>query len=148
MEHLAIMKKEWKMIEKILDGRKEIESRWYSTRRKPWNCIKKGETIYFKNSGGLVNLKARVDKVLQFEDLTPEKIKRVLNRYSKEIGLEDSQINGFFKNIENKKYCILVFLKNPIKVKPFQINKKGFGMMSAWITVKSVSEIKNGQKVV
>ena len=33
-------------------------------------------------------------------------------------------------------------LKNPQEIKPFEINKTGFGAMSAWITVDSISRIK------
>jgi len=43
---------------------------------------------------------------------------------------------------KNKKYCILIYLKNPEKVEPFEINKAGFGAMSAWITIPSVDSIK------
>lgn len=64
MDHVAIMKKSWNLTAKILSGEKKIESRWYLTRRKPWDCIKKGEVIYFKNSGESVNLKAIVKKVI------------------------------------------------------------------------------------
>ena len=37
MEHLAIMKKEWKLTEKIITGEKRIESRWYKDKYPPWN---------------------------------------------------------------------------------------------------------------
>ena len=40
MEHVAIMKKSWGFIEKILGGQKTIESRWYSLKSKPWDNIK------------------------------------------------------------------------------------------------------------
>ena len=74
MDHLAIMNASWNLIPKILSGEKSVESRWYKTKRAPWDKIKSGETIYFKNSGGLVIAKATVANVLQFEDLTKEKI--------------------------------------------------------------------------
>ena len=78
MEHIAIMKKSWKFIDKILTGEKTIESRWYTSRRVPWNRIKKGETIYFKDSGEPVTIKAEADKVLQFSDLTPKTIEDIM----------------------------------------------------------------------
>ncbi len=34
-----------------------------------------------------------------------------------------------------------MFLKNPTAVEPFEINKTGFGVMAAWITVKNISSI-------
>jgi len=142
MEHIAIMKKSWGLTDKILDGRKKIESRWYSMKCRPWDGIKTGETVYFKNSGEPVKIKAKVRKVIQFNNLIPVKIKRILNKYGKNDGIEKEKIPEFFKRFKNKKYCLLIFLKNPTKVKPFNIDKTGFGAMSAWIVVDNISSIK------
>ena len=142
MEHLAIMRKSWGLTQKILNGQKKIESRWYLVKYRPWDGIKKGETIYFKNSGEPVRLKAKVDKVIQFANLNQKKVKEILNKYGKDDGLEKEKIPEFFERFKDKKYCTLIFLKNQQKIKPFEINKKGFGMMSAWITIDNISKIK------
>jgi len=142
MDHVAIMKKSWGLTEKILDGRKKIESRWYLSKRAPWNKIKKDETVYFKNSGEPVKMKAEVAKVLQFCDLTPKKVKELLNKYGNADGLEKAKIPEFFKLFKDKKYCLLIFLKNPVKIRTFDIDKTGFGAMSAWITVDKIDRIK------
>ena len=62
MDHVAIMKKSWKLTEKILSGEKKIESRWYKSKYPPWGKIKKGDIIYFKDSGEPVSIKAKVEK--------------------------------------------------------------------------------------
>jgi len=142
MEHIAIMKKSWGLTDKILSGQKKIESRWYFKKYKPWDNIKKGETIYFKDSGESVRIKAKVNKVIQFADLTSKRVKNILDKYGKDDGIEQEQIPEFFNRFKNKKYCILIFLKNPTKVKPFEIDKTGFGLMSAWITIDKISKIK------
>ena len=147
MEHLAIMRKSWGLTDKILNGQKKIESRWYSVKCSPWNKIKSGEIIYFKDSGEPVKLKAKVSKVVQFADLTPNRVKEILNKYSKDIGVEKKKNSEFFKRFKNKKYCILIFLKNPQEIKPFEIDKTGFGAMSAWVTVESVSKILEKENV-
>jgi len=136
------MKKSWGLTEKILSGEKKIESRWYMAKCAPWDRIKAGETVYFKNSGEPITIKAKVTKVLQFSDLNQGKVRQILAKYGKDDGLELAQLADFFDLFKNKRYCLLIFLKNPVKIKPFQINKKGFGMMSAWICVKNVSQIK------
>jgi len=100
MEHLVIMRKSWGLTEKIITGEKKIESRWYKVKYKPWDNIKKGENIFFKNSGEQVIIKAQVKKVIQFSDLTP------------------------------------------IRIKPFAINKSGFGAMLVWITIDNIEKIK------
>lgn len=142
MDHLAIMKKSWGLTQKILVGQKKIESRWYMMRRKPWNCIFEGETVYFKNSGEPVRMKAEVSKVVQFSDLNPRKVQEILKQYGEDDGLEKEDIPEFYNRFKDKKYCILIFLKNPVEIQPFDINKVGFGMMSAWITVDDIFNIK------
>ncbi len=138
------MKKSWEMIPKILNGEKTIESRWYKTKRAPWGKIAAGETVYFKNSGEPVTIKAKVQKVLKFESLTPKKIKEILKIYGKEDGISEEKISFFAKLFAVKKYCLLIFLKNPQKVKPFEIDKTGFGAMSAWISVQTLQHDTNG----
>jgi len=43
-------------------GEKQIESRWYVNKINPWNKVKVGDTVYFKNSGDPVTAKVRVKK--------------------------------------------------------------------------------------
>lgn len=142
MQHIAIMKKSWKLLPKILTKQKTIESRWYMNRSAPWNKIKQGEIVYFKDSGEPITIKAEVNKVLQFDNLNSNKIKQLLNKYYKEDGIEKNEIPKFYNILKNKKYCMLIFLENPKKIEPFHINKKGFGMMSAWICVNDVESIR------
>lgn len=142
MDHLAIMKKSWGLTVKILSKEKKIESRWYVNKYQPWDKIKRGETVYFKDSGEPVTLKAIVEKVIQYSDLTPVKVKDILKQYGQADGITKEKIPEFFQRFKNKKYCLLIFLKQPQKIKPFEINKTGFGAMAAWITVESISKIK------
>lgn len=69
MNHIAIMKKSWELIPKIISGEKTIESRWYKNRIAPWDRISEGDTVYFKDSGEPVSAVATVSKVLQFDNL-------------------------------------------------------------------------------
>lgn len=140
MDHIAIMKKSWGLTQKVLSGAKTIESRWYKSKYSPWDRIKQGETVYFKDSGMPVTIRAEVDKVLQFSGLTKDKVEELLKVYGADIGIND--ISDDLDFLKDKKYCILVFLKNPQKIEPFNISKKGFGLMSAWISVEDVSKIR------
>ncbi len=142
MEHIAIMKKSWKLIDKILSGEKTLETRWYKNKYPPWNLIKQGETVYFKDSGEPVTVRAKVLKILQFESLNDEQRLEILKKYIKEdTGAEEipSEIKDY---INNKNYCILIFLDNVEKIKPFFIDKEGFGIMSSWICIDNVEKIK------
>ena len=142
MDHLAIMKKSWGLLPKILTSEKLIESRWYLNKYAPWNKIKAGELVYFKDSGEPVTIRAEVTKVIQFDNLNPLKVKNILRQYGKEDGIEKNKIQSFFNRFKNKRYCLLVFLRNPQTIKPFKINKSGFGARSAWIVVKHINQIK------
>jgi len=142
MDHLAVMKKSWSFTQKILDGEKTIESRWYKTRRAPWGRIKKDDTIYFKNSGKPVTIKAIVSSAIEFEELTPKRVKKILSKYWGDLGISKNEVSSFYKRFKNKRYCILIFLNNPEKVTPFKINKKGFGAMASWICIEDIKRLK------
>jgi len=141
MDHVAIMKKSWGLTPKILSGEKKIESRWYKFKRSPWDEIKSGDTVYFKDSGEPVTLKARVSRVLRFPDLTPKKVNEILKKYGRADGLAAKDLPGYYRLFRDKKYCLLIFLTNPVRVKPFNVDKKGFGTMASWLSVKNVKEI-------
>lgn len=143
VDHIAIMKKSWKLMEKILSGEKTLEERWYKFKRAPWDKIKIGDNIYFKDSGEPVTIKAKVTKVLQFADLTPKKTREIIIKYGKaDLGTDDEMPSEIKEYISNKNYCIIIFFDNVKKIKPFNIDKTGFGAMSAWLTIDNVEKIK------
>src|SRR3989337_1904706 len=112
MQHLAIMRKSWGLAPKILSGEKKIESRWYKVKSIPWNKVKSGDVVYFKDSGEPVTLKAKVEKVMQFSDLNPEKVREILGKYGDDDGIEKAKVPEFFEMFKDQRYCILIFLKN------------------------------------
>ena len=142
MDHLAIMRKSWGLLPKILNKEKTIESRWYKNKRAPWDRIKKGDFVYFKDSGRPVTVKAEVLDVLQFSGLNSQKIKDILGKYAKQDGIQKKEIDKYYQMFKDKNYCLLVFLRSPEKIKSFKVDKKGFGMMSAWITVDDINRLK------
>ena len=142
MDHVTIMQKSWGLTEKIATGQKTIESRWYNVRYAPWGRIAPGDSIYFKNTGEPITIKAEVEKVLNFSNLTPEKVQTILDHYSKELGLDESDILRFFEMFKHKRYCILIYLKDAHHIQPFEIHKKGFGTMSSWLSIESIAKIK------
>ncbi|MBU3934599.1 hypothetical protein KKC00_01410 [Patescibacteria group bacterium] len=142
MDHLAIMRKSWGLLPKILNKEKTIESRWYKNKYSPWDRIEKGDFVYFKDSGQPVTVRAEVLSVLQFSGLNPQKVRDILGKYAKQDAIQRNEIGKYYQLFKDKNYCLLVFLKNPERIKPFEINKKGFGIMSAWITVDDINKIK------
>ena len=104
--------------------------------------IKPGEIVYFKDSGEPITIKAEVEKVIQFSDLDPKKVKEIILTYGQADGLGIHEITKYFNRFKDKRYCILIFLKNPQKIEPFDIDKSGFGARSAWISIDHIYDIK------
>lgn len=144
LDHVAIMKKEWGLIPKILSGEKKLESRWYMNKCRPWDHISRGDTVYFKNAGEPVTLKAKVSGVVQESDLNPIKVRELLWKYAQDdgLGIDDDKLEIFYERFKDKKYVMFIYLAEPQEVKPFEINKKGFGAMSAWISIDCVEKLK------
>ena len=139
MDHVAIMNKRWKLIPKILDGSKTIESRWYVNKIKPWNSIKENDNIFFKNSGEAITGYAKVSKVLQFDGLNEEKFEYIMDNYADGIQILTKEYDEYYKS---KNYCILIFLKDVKSVDPFNVSKDGYGNACAWMCVDNIDSIR------
>jgi ASC-1-like (ASCH) protein len=137
MNHIAILKQPF--FDKILSGEKTIESRWSMAKRTPYGIIKPGDTIYLKETGKPVTAVATAGKVI-FYYLTTKPAKAILQEHAKALGVED--VPGFLASIAGKKYCTLIYLQGVKSIKPFEIDKKGYGNMAAWISIDSVEKIK------
>jgi ASC-1-like (ASCH) protein len=147
MDHVAIMRKGWGMLPKILAEEKTIESRWYKNKAAPWGKIQTGDTVYFKNSGEPVSVRVRVRRILSFENLNPARVKEILEKYGRDDGIEKEKLQDYFNLFKHKKYGLLIFLERPEKIVPFEIDKTGFGAMAAWISVGDINEIRSKNSV-
>lgn len=138
MDHLAILSKKRKLLSKILSKEKRIESRWYKFRKPPVGCIASGDTIYFKETGDPVSAKAKVEKVISYKNLNPKLITEIIRKHGELIGIN----LDFLDSVKEKRFCTLIFLKQAQKIKPFKIDKRGYGLMNAWISVPDISVLK------
>ncbi len=103
-----------------------------------------GDTVYFKETGCPVTAKACVSKVLQFDELTADKVRPIISDYGRQIApnLPEEEFFLWAENQADKKYCILIFLKDAQKIQPFSIDKTGFGSASAWLCVGDINRVK------
>ena len=138
MDHIAIMNKKIGLITKILSGEKIIESRWSKNKIAPWDKIHPNDTVYFKESGGSIIAKAHVSRVLQFNHLDLHKFNYIVKKFGSDICLQNTEYDSWY---QSKNYVTLVFLKKTTKVKPFNIDKSGFGSGCAWITKQVIIPI-------
>ncbi|EKD25408.1 MAG: hypothetical protein ACD_80C00066G0002 [uncultured bacterium (gcode 4)] len=142
MDHLAIMKKSWWLTQKILAGQKTIETRRYMNKSAPWDKIKTGDVVYFKDSGSPVSVQATVSKVEQFADLDEEKRQNILKKYSYADIWTAIILPEILEYVKWKKYCIIIHLSTPCAVTPFEVNKTWYGNMAAWICLPSIEKIR------
>ncbi len=148
MDHVEILRKSRiskgdNLLGDILAGTKTIESRWYVNKIDPWDKVKAGDVVYLKESGCPVTAVADVLEVRQYDTLDSETINQIIKDYGRQIAphTSEEQFSSWAKKEDKKRYCILVFLKNPRKVSPFNINKKGYGISSAWMCVGDISRV-------
>jgi ASC-1-like (ASCH) protein len=141
MDHVAIMQPSWGLLPKIIAGTKTVESRWYVQRRAPWGRINPGDKVYFKNAGAPVTVRAFVSGVRQFDNLTPAKVQELLGTYGQQDGLAAGELPLFYERFKAKRYCILVSLDRVEQIAPFQIDKSGYGLQSAWLSVPDIRRI-------
>ena len=142
MDHVAIMKKSWGLIPKILNGTKVAESRWYKSRITPWNRIKKGHNLYFKNSGEAITVKTKVTKAIQYEVPNNSRALKIMKKHAeKDLGFKKIPPE-VLNYIRNKNYAIFIYFDSVKEIKPFNVDKTGFGAMAAWITVNNINKIK------
>ena len=137
--HLAILTPGW--IELILDGSKTIESRFTKVRCAPFRKVHAGDTVYMKESGGLVKGMFTVAKVETFENLTHAQICDLFYKeYREQIF---SSLSASMQRPPEKwltaKHATLIHVENPVKFdKPFAYPKKD---PRAWVVLEESLEI-------
>jgi hypothetical protein len=108
----------------------------------PWGKVKEGELVYFKDAGEPIMARATVSHVLEFDGLNPQRLSDILDFYGEDDGIAAQDMPYYEALFRDKQYCVLVFLEDIQAVKPFHIDKSGFGLQTAWLTVPSVSAIR------
>ena len=78
--HLVILKKVY--VDAIIKGRKTIESRLYRTKHKWLSQIDAGDRLFLKASSGPVMATATVAAVKHFDNLNPEQIATLKDKYN------------------------------------------------------------------
>lgn len=131
MQHIAILKQPF--FNMVLSGEKTIESRWSMNKTAPFNKIKKGDTVWLKETGKNVTAKAVAEKV-EFYNLTPEKVEDIRIKYGKQIGTD--KFEDWIGTLQ-KKYCTLIWLKDVTLIKPIQVRRSNG---AGWIVVEDISQ--------
>ena len=137
MEHIAVMDPSLGMIPKIVSGEKDVESRWYMRRKAPWDRVREGDVVYFKNVGEPVTVRAEVSFVLQYS-LYEANRREIIREYGTRLGVD----SRFLEQVRDRRYCILMGLVNVVEIEPFGIDRRRgrFAFGDAWLVL-------NGRKI-
>lgn len=128
MKHLAIFKGSG--AEKILLGKKTIESRFSSTKIAPFKKVSGGDLVYIKPSGEDIIGQFRVKKVIFFDGLDFQDFEDIRKQYGKGLNVDE----GYWRGKENCKYGTLIFIGNSSRfiTSPIKIPKKD---LRGWVVL-------------
>ena len=112
----------------LMEGRKKVELRLTKTRHHGFGGVFAGDKLFIKESSGPVRATAIVEAVKNYENLTPEKILEIKQRYNHQIGASEEYWNSKI----DSKFGFLVWLKDVKTIEPVRIHKKDW---RAWVVL-------------
>ncbi|MEI6044449.1 MAG: ASCH domain-containing protein [Chloroflexota bacterium] len=139
MEHIAILSHR-SVLEKILSGKKTIESRFSRLKSLPFGQVGECDVIYFKLSGGPIMGKAQVAKVEEYENLTPGLVSGLAKRYQSELAISEDFL---VRKLESR-FATLIFLKQVEQCEPWGYKQEG---RAGWIVLPPGTELPQAQQV-
>lgn len=105
-------------IERVLGGQSSVEVRLTQDRIAPYGVTSKHDTIFLKESGGLILGEVEVDNVLFFDNLDGETLGKLRRQYGVELGQSDS----FW--LKPARFATVIFLTKPKRyVTPMRLKK-------------------------
>ena len=130
MKHLAIFKGDG--AEKILTGKKNIESRFAKSKLAPFGVISSGDLVYIKTSGGEIIGQFRVKKVIFFDGLDLDDLGEIKKKYGKQLAVDEL----YWKGKEIAKYGTLIFIGevNTFITSPIKYPKRD---LRGWVVLGS-----------
>ena len=124
MKHLAIFKGDG--AEKILTGKKTIESRFSKNKIAPYGVVSAGDLVYMKLSGGAIIGQFRVKKVFYFSGLEKQDIEHIFAEYGGRFLIGDDSFDKRYRKEKlESKFATLIFIKDPERflTSPIRIQK-------------------------
>lgn len=104
--HVAILKREY--LRMILDGRKAVESRLSKVNCPPHGLVSPGERLFFKASAGPFMATALAAKVEDHDDLTPDKIQALRDRWNPAVCGDDA----YWQLKQHARFATFIRLQN------------------------------------
>ncbi len=135
MDHLAILNKE--PLEKIIKGERTIEPVFTREEKPPFNSISVDDTVYFKIKNGFAIAKAKVTKVENYDNLTPDKATQIIEEHKDNIKPTDI----LYERDIYYKYATLIWLEKLYEIKPFRVKSPHINP-SNWLCIEDINKIR------
>ncbi len=128
MKHLAIFKGEGG--EKILIGKKTIESRFSRVKSVPFGVISSGDLVYIKPSGKDIIGQFRVKKVIFFDNLDLSDLSNLKNLYEEGLAVDQE----YWEKHKSARFGTLIFISDSARfiTSPIKIPKKD---LRGWVVL-------------
>ena len=141
MDHVVYVDTKARELEKLLAGEKTMIVRGGMGRKLPYGRVQPSDRLYFiqNNADGIVRACAFVKGVFNSEKLTQEQSVNLLETNQGKLHLTPAQ----FKRLAGKRYLVLIEVEDIQSVKPFAIDRSGYGNMDDWLPVETIENVMN-----
>ena len=118
-------------IDLLRSGVKTIEMRLYRHRRLPYNRIRVGDVVFFKPVGGRVFGSANVVRIRQYDNLTPDDVRRIRRRYNHAVCAEPQ----YWAERSEARFAVLIWLDQFRKARRAPSVPRQYG--SGWLILRT-----------
>jgi ASC-1-like (ASCH) protein len=135
MDHVAELNRG--PLEMIIKGERTVEPVFNREKKPPFKNINVDDTVYFKIKDGFAIAKAKVKKVENYDNLTPDKATEIIEEHKEEI----KPTNIMFERDIYYKHATLIWFDKLYEIKPFRI-KRNTVDPSKWHMVEDINRIR------
>jgi hypothetical protein len=143
MDHIVCMDAGAQELENLVNGNKSMILRGADVRDLPYGSVNEGDILYFVNSAGEGEVKARavVSSVFNSGSLSVEESFETIIRNQDKLQLPDNQ----FDRLAGKKYLIFIGISDIEEIEPFRIDRTGFKYPDGWLPVGNIDFVSQNQ---
>lgn len=128
--HLAVFVEPF--LQFLLDGRKTVESRFSIHRRAPFNCVRSGDLVLIKRSGGPIIALAEISQVWYYE-LNPHSWNFIRTRFAAQLCVDDP---NFWEQKASSYFATLMQFRRVERLEPMDCSKRD---RRGWVVLNGAS---------
>jgi hypothetical protein len=129
--HLAVFVEPF--LQFVLDGRKTVESRFSIHRCAPFHCVRSGDLVLIKRSGGPIIALAEISQVWYYE-LNQDAWSFIRTRFATQLCVEDPE---FWERKASSYFATLMQLGRVERLDPLDCSKRD---RRGWVVLNGISQ--------